>query len=149
MRRVNMIKANILLVDDDQNYVGTLTKRLSKRGLNVAKAGSGNAALEYIHVHSETEVVILDVKMPGMDGRQVLKEIKGRYPLIEVIMLTGHSAALSGIEGMKLGACDFLTKPCDLDLLMAKVDEAVSKKRRHEEKIREATLKEITDSSLH
>ena len=143
-----MTKANILLVDDNKGFVETMAKRLAKRGLNVAKTWSGEEALEYIHVHPETEVVILDVKMPGMNGRQVLKEIKANYPLIEVIMLTGHSTVLSGIEGMKLGAYDFLTKPCDINNLMAKIDEAVWKKRRHEEKIKEATIKEITDRSI-
>lgn len=143
-----MTNANVLLVDDEQSFVETMAKRLEKRDLNVAKADSGETALEYIHVHPETEVVILDVKMPGMDGRQVLKEIKANYPLIEVIMLTGHSTVISGIEGMKLGAYDFLTKPCDIDRLVAKIDEAACKKRRHEEKIREATLKEITDRSI-
>ncbi len=143
-----MTKANILLVDDNKSFVQTMAKRLEKRGLIVAKAFSGEEAFEYIHVHPETEVVILDVKMPGMDGRQVLKEMKANYPLIEIIMLTGHSTVISGIEGMKLGAYDFLTKPCDINHLVAKIDEAAWKKRRHEEKIRKATLREITDRSI-
>ena len=143
-----MTKANILLVDDEKSFAETMAKRLAKRGLKVAKAFTGEEALEYIHVHPETEVVMLDVKMPGMNGRQVLKEIKTDYPLIEVIMLTGHSTVMSGIEGMKLGAYDFLTKPCDINHLIAKVDEAACKKRRHEEKIMEATLREITDRSI-
>jgi len=89
-------------------------------------------------------VVILDVKMPGMDGIEALREMKTAYPLLEVIMLTGHATVESAIEGMKLGAFDYLMKPCDMDQLLSKVQEAVAKKRRHEEKIIEAQMKEIT-----
>ncbi len=139
-----MIDAKVLLVDDEKAFVDTMAKRLKKRNLKIAKAFSGEEALEHIHVHPKVEVVILDVKMPGMDGRAVLKEIKSNYPLIEVIMLTGHATVESGIEGMKFGAFDYLTKPCDIDNLITKVDEAANKKRRHEEKIMEARLREIT-----
>lgn len=139
-----MTDANVLLVDDEKDFVETMAKRLQKRKINIAKAFTGEEALEYISVHPKIEVIILDVKMPGMDGRDVLKEIKGNYPLIEVIMLTGHATVESGIDGMKLGAFDYLTKPCDIEHLIAKVDEAAHKKRRHEEKILEARLKEIT-----
>ncbi len=139
-----MIDAKVLLVDDEKAFVDTMAKRLEKRNLKISKAFSGEEALEYIHVNPKIEVVILDVKMPGIDGRAVLKEIKTNYPLIEVIMLTGHATVDSGIEGMKFGAFDYLTKPCDIDNLMGKVDEAANKKRRHEEKIMEARLREIT-----
>ena len=139
-----MIDAKILLVDDEKEFVGTMAKRLKKRKLNVSKAFSGEEALDFLAGHPETEVVILDVKMPEMDGCETLREIKRRFPLVEVIMLTGFASVNSGIEGMKLGAADYLTKPCDLDHLITKVDEAAHKKRRHEEKIMEARLKEIT-----
>jgi len=89
-------------------------------------------------------VVILDVKMPQMDGIEALKRIKAEYPLVEVIMLTGHATVETGIEGMKLGAFDYLMKPCEMDVLLAKVKEPASKKRAHEEKIIEARMKEIT-----
>lgn len=141
-----MSDARVLLVDDEKDFVHTIAKRLNKRNLTIAKAFSGEDAMAYIQEHPKTEVVILDVKMPGMDGQQVLKEIKQQYPLIEVIMLTGHATVESGIEGMKLGAFDYLTKPCDIENLIAKVDEAASKKRRHEEKIMEARLREISYS---
>ena len=141
-----MTKANILLVDDETSFVETMAKRLTKRGLNVATAYSGEEALEYIHVHPEIEVMVLDVKMPGMSGKAVLKEIKSHYPLVEVIMLTGHSNVFSGIEGMKSGAFDYLTKPCDIETLIVKVDEAANKKRRHDEKIMKAHLREISSN---
>jgi len=132
----------VLLVDDEKPFVETMTKRLGKRDLNVQAAFSGQEALDILKDHRNVDVVILDVKMPGMDGIETLKEIKKAYPLTEVIMLTGHATVESAIEGMKLGAFDYLMKPCDIDTLMSKVNEASRKKRNHEEKIKEAAVKE-------
>jgi len=135
--------AKVLLVDDEEPFVETLTKRLTKRELNVLTAFSGPEALEKLEKDPRIEVVILDVKMPGMDGIEALKQIKTKYPLVEVIMLTGHATVESAIEGMKLGALDYLMKPCDMEILMNKVREAASKKRKHEEKIAEARALQI------
>jgi DNA-binding NtrC family response regulator len=85
--------------------------------------------------NSGVEVVILDIKMPNMDGMTALKEIKSKFPLVEVIMLTGHATVETGIEGMKMGAFDYLMKPCDMDQLIEKVNEAAKRKRDQEEKI--------------
>ena len=139
-----MAIANVLLVDDEVPFVETMTKRLTKRELDVMSAHTGKDALITLDHHPGIEVVILDVKMPGMDGIETLKEIKKSYPLTEVIMLTGHATVESAIDGMKLGAFDYLMKPCDMDQLMAKVAEAAAKKRQHEDKIIEARMKEIT-----
>lgn len=139
-----MTDAIVLLVDDEKDFVTTMVKRLEKRKVNIRSAFSGEEALEILDRSTAIEVVILDVKMPGMDGEQTLRQIKQRHPLVEVIMLTGHASVESGIEGMKLGAFDYLTKPCELDHLIAKVDEAAVRKRRQEEKITEARIKEIT-----
>jgi DNA-binding NtrC family response regulator len=139
-----MAIANVLLVDDEDAFVETMTKRLVKRELLVLTAFSGKEGLAQLEKHPGIEVVILDVKMPGMDGIETLKEMKRSYPLVEVIMLTGHATVESAIEGMKMGAFDYLMKPCDMDTLMSKVTEAAAKKRRHEEKIIEARMKEIT-----
>jgi DNA-binding NtrC family response regulator len=81
--------------------------------------------------------------MPGMDGIETLKIMKSAYPLTEVVMLTAHATVESAIEGMRFGAFDYLMKPCDMEQLMGKVNEATRKKRGHEEKIREAHVKEI------
>ncbi|MFH0825129.1 MAG: response regulator, partial [Pseudomonadota bacterium] len=89
------------------------------------------------------DVVVLDVKMPGMDGVEVLKEIKKSYPLVEVIMLTGHATVETAIDGMKLGALDYLMKPCDIDVLLGKVLEAAGKKWKQEEKIAAARAMNI------
>ena len=139
-----MAVANILLVDDEAPFVETMTKRLTKRKLEVKTALNGPEALKALDKNPNVEVVILDVKMPGMDGVETLKEIKKRHPLVEVIMLTGHATVETAIEGMKLGALDYLMKPCEMELLMAKVEEAAAKKRSQENKIVAARLKEIT-----
>ena len=136
--------ANVLLVDDEVPFVETMTKRLTKRDLRITSAFNGKEALDKLEEDRSVEVVILDVKMPGMDGNETLKEIKRRYPLVEVIMLTGHATIESGIDGMKLGAFDYLMKPCEMDQLISKVKEAAAKKRQHEDKIIEARMKEIT-----
>jgi len=143
-----MFIADVLLVDDEEPFVKTLSKRLSKRDLHVIAAFSGQEALDKLETQDNIEVVILDVKMPGMDGIETLTEIKKRYPLVEVVMLTAHATVDSAIEGMKLGAFDYLMKPCDLDLLISKVKEAADKRRKHEEKIVQARIKDITSRRI-
>ena len=138
-----MLEAIVLLVDDEAPFVDTMTKRLTKRKLTVFKSYSGEEALETLKENSHIDLVILDVKMPGMDGIETLKEIRKEFPLVEVIMLTGHATVETSIEGMRLGAFDYLMKPCDMDVLIEKVNAAVSKKRDHEEKIREARVNVI------
>jgi len=132
----------VMLVDDEVPFVETMVKRLQKRNLTVLTAYSGKEALERLGKHRNTDVVILDVKMPGMDGIETLTEIKKAFPLVEVVMLTGHATVESAIEGMKLGAYDYLMKPCDMEQLMSKVNEAAEKRREHEDKIREARVRE-------
>jgi DNA-binding NtrC family response regulator len=137
------MKTVVLLVDDEIPFVETMTKRLSKRDLTIVSAHSGPEALTKLDKEDHVDVVILDVKMPGMDGIEALKEIKKAHPLIEVIMLTGHATIETGIEGMKLGAFDYLMKPCDIDMLLQKVQEARAKKDMHNEKIAQARIQEI------
>jgi len=139
-----MAIANVLLVDDEVPFVDTMTKRLNKRDLKVSTALNGADALEKLGTQREVEVVILDVKMPGMDGIETLREIKRTHPLVEVVMLTGHATVETAIEGMKLGAYDYLMKPCDMEILISKVGGAASRKRAQENKIVEARIKEIT-----
>jgi len=138
-----MTPSLVMLVDDEAPFVETMTKRLKKRDLDVISALSGQEALEILDYQRNVDVVILDVKMPGMDGIETLKNMKSAYPLIEVVMLTAHATVESAIEGMRFGAFDYLMKPCDMEQLMGKVNEAARKKGDHEEKIREAHVKEI------
>jgi len=139
---MNTVK--ILLVDDEKPFVDTMMKRLKKRKIDVVPAHDGLEALSCLDENRGVEVVILDIKMPNMDGMTALKEIKNKFPLIEVIMLTGHATVETGIEGMKMGAFDYLMKPCDMDQLIAKVNEAAKRKRDQEEKIMEARMQAIT-----
>jgi len=117
----------VLLVDDEAPFVETMTKRLVKRDMTVHTALSGIEALKTLKDHPDIDVVILDVKMPGIDGLETLRRIKSENPLTEVLMLTGHATVESAIEGMKRGAFDYLMKPCDLEQLIAKVKEAAKK----------------------
>lgn len=130
----------VMLVDDEVPFVETMRKRLDKRGLRITSAFSGEEALNLLKTEDSVDVIILDVKMPGMDGIEALQEIKRRHPLKEVIMLTGHATVETAIEGMKLGAFDYLMKPCDIDTLVAKVEEAARKKHSHDEKIEKARI---------
>jgi len=135
-----MMEPSVLLVDDEVAFVETLVKRLKKRNVRVSAAHSGYEALEKLSASGPTkiDVVILDVKMPGMDGLETLARIKEEHPLIEVIMLTGHATVESAIDGMKKGAFDYLMKPCEVDDLLEKLNEANDKKREREDKILEA-----------
>ena len=129
--------SRILLVDDEKDFVEMLTLRLQEIGEEVLQAYSGLESLEKLK-ETEIDVVILDVKMPGMDGIETLQEIKKNYPLVEVIMLTGHGTIETAVQGMKQGAYDFLIKPADFDDLTAKLNKA--RERRHDqmERIRKA-----------
>jgi DNA-binding NtrC family response regulator len=129
--------SRILLVDDEKDFVEMLTLRLEETGEEVLQAYSGMESLEKLK-ETEVDVVILDIKMPGMDGIETLQEIKKRYPLVEVIMLTGHGTIETAVQGMKLGAYDFLIKPADFDDLTTKLNKA--RERRHDqmERIRKA-----------
>lgn len=126
---------HVLLVDDEADFLETLLKRMKKRNVNVKGVKSGEEALEFLK-QNPVDVVVLDVKMPGIDGIQALREIKKTYPLIEAIMLTGHASLEVAIEGMELGAFDYLMKPIDIDDLLYKVQDAYEKKSIHGEKIK-------------
>jgi DNA-binding NtrC family response regulator len=139
-----MTIVKVLLVDDERPFVETMVKRLKKRDLQLVTAFNGQEALTQLEKEGDIEVVILDIKMPVMDGMEALSRIKSKHPLVEVIMLTGHATVETGIEGMKKGAFDYLMKPCDTDQLVEKVTEAAARKRKHEEKIVEARVKAIT-----
>ena len=135
-----MKEFHVLVVDDEQEFRDLTVKRLEKRGLKVEGAESGRRALEILE-HSRTDVVLLDVKMPGMDGIETLRQIRIMRPLVEVVLLTGHASVDSGIEGMKLGAFDYLMKPIELEPLLEKLADAYERKRLHQEKIEQAQMK--------
>ncbi len=132
-----MNELKMMLIDDEERYLSTTSRLLFKKGYEVVTAASGAEALEKLR-DAEIHVVILDVKMPGMDGITTLQEIKRLFPLVEVIMLTGHAAIESAVDGLRSGATDYLMKPTDIDDIIQKAEEAFSRRQRLEEKIRTA-----------
>ena len=133
---------NVLLVDDEKDFVESLSQRLELRGLAVKTAFSGDEALDLIREH-QFDVVVLDVLMPNKDGIQTLREIKHIEPLLHVIMLTGNATVEMAIEGMKLGAYDYLMKPTDTEELVDKISKAHALKTEHDERIRKAEINSI------
>jgi DNA-binding NtrC family response regulator len=126
----------VLVVDDELDFLETIVKRLKKRGVHAMGIDSGIKALKLLEDES-FDVVILDVKMPGMDGIETLREMKRKLPLMEVIMLTGHASVESGMQGIQLGAFDYVMKPADLDELMEKMRQAYQRKVLQEERMGE------------
>ncbi len=122
-----MDEINVLLVDDEKDFLEVLTKRLRKRKLRPVAAGSGEEAIRALQ-STPIDVVVLDMRMPQMDGLQTLREIKKLNPAVEVIMLTGHASVDAAVEGIELGAFDYLIKPVDIDELLYKVQDAFKKK---------------------
>ncbi len=137
-----MTRCRILVVDDEAEFTEAIVKRMQSRGLDTVGVTSGEKAIEMI-VQRVLDVVVLDIRMPGgMDGIRTLREIKRQQPLVEVILLTGHASVETSVEGMKLGAFEYLLKPVKLEDLMQKVGEACAKKAMHEEKIRNARIRQ-------
>jgi len=128
-----------LIVDDELDFLETIVKRLKRRKVDATGIDSGTKALELLE-QEHFDVVILDVRMPGMDGIETLKEMKKKRPLLEVIMLTGHASIESGMQGMQYGAFDYVMKPADIDDLLEKIQGAYERKALHEEKVRETKV---------
>ena len=118
----------LLLVDDEQGFVNVLAKRIGKRHIEVRKACSGFEAIQILREES-FDVALLDLKMEDMNGIEVLKIFKKMAPNLEVIMLTGHGSEIAAREGLECGAMDYLIKPCDFDVLIEKIQQAVSRRR--------------------
>ncbi|OQX26732.1 MAG: two-component system response regulator [Desulfobacteraceae bacterium IS3] len=116
-------RIRLLLVDDEKGYINVLSNRLSKRGIDVSKANSGSQGIQILR-NKDFDVAVLDLKMEDMDGIEVLKIFKKMDPELEVIMLTGHGSERAAKQGIEFGAFDYLTKPCEFDELLAKINEA-------------------------
>ena len=122
-------RIKLLLVDDEKGFADIIAKRMSKRNIEVTKAYSGAEALRAIR-KADFEVAVLDLKMEDMDGIEILKIFKKMDPDLAVIMLTGHGSEAAARDGIKFGAFDYLTKPCDLEELLAKIREAHQESKR-------------------
>jgi len=121
-------RISLLLVDDEEGFVNVIANRMSKRGIDTTKALNGTDAIQALR-RQDFDVAVLDLKMEDMDGIEVLKIFKKMVPEMPVIMLTGHGSAYAASEGIKQGAFDYLSKPCELQELIDKIREAVSKER--------------------
>ncbi|MCF8090434.1 MAG: response regulator [Desulfotignum sp.] len=142
-----MENMKLMLVDDEERYLLTTAKLMEKKGIDVVTAQSGAQALELLKTH-DIHVVILDIKMPGMDGFKTLRAIKTLYPPVEVIFLTGHATMDSAVEGLQFGAFDYVMKPADIDDIVTKAYEAFEKRQWLEDKIKGLTSGTETDVHL-
>ncbi len=131
------MRMRTLLIDDEQDFAWAVARRLAKRGVEVALAFDGKSGLEKL-ADEPFDVVVLDIRMPGMSGLEVLPRIKENHPLIEVVLLTAHASMESARAGMRLGAFDYLLKPCDFDTLLGKIREAARRKMKQEQRIQQA-----------
>lgn len=136
------MKIHVLIADDEKEFIETLAQRLEIRDFAVTAVTSGEAAIEMTG-KIDFDVIILDVLMPEIDGLEALKQIKAIKPITPVIMLTGEATVENAIQGMKLGAYDFLIKPTEADKLSDKIKAAYEVKHRHEERIRQAEIDNI------
>ncbi|MFC1811377.1 response regulator [Thermodesulfobacteriota bacterium] len=133
------MKIKVLLVDDEPDFVESLSQRLEIRDVDVKTSLGGDEALALVRTE-DFDVIVIDVLMPGKDGIETLREIKTIKPLIRVIMLTGNATVETAIEGMKLGADDYLMKPTETEDLVEKIHRAYKLKSEHEERIRRAEI---------
>lgn len=117
------MEAKVLLVDDEKEFLESMSERMRLRGMDVTTASSAKEALDFIE-SDFFDAVILDFQLPEMDGLAVLKKIKTKHPEAQIILLTGHASLERGLEAMKGGASDYLEKPADLDSLSKKIKEA-------------------------
>ena len=132
---------NILLVDDEKDFRDILAKRLARRGIHTLEAAGGEEALRLLE-EKPVDVIVMDVKMPGMDGIETLRRVKKRDPSAEVILLTGHTNTQDGVEGIKCGAFDYLSKPIKIEHLAQKITQAHNKTRRILAERQEAEFRE-------
>lgn len=127
-------KLKVLLVDDEQEFVETLADRLQMRDLEASTAHNGEEALSVVK-GEEPDVIVLDLKMPGIDGIEVLRRVKKAYPKVEVIILTGHGSEKDEEEARSLGAFDYVKKPADLDTLVSQIKNAFKQKLKKLERL--------------
>ncbi|HDM76785.1 MAG TPA: response regulator [Deltaproteobacteria bacterium] len=121
-------KPRVLIVDDEQDFANTLAERLTLRNFDTEVKRDGKGALVAVE-QNPPDVVVLDIKMPGIGGFEVLKRIKSEHPRLPVILLTGHGCTNNGIKGMELGAFDYLIKPVEIKELMTKIKAAIESSR--------------------
>lgn len=122
-----MAEMKVLLVDDEETFVKTLSERLKMRDLKNDTVYDGNQAIDFVN-ENEPDVMVLDLKMPGIDGMEVLRRVKKMYPNIQVIILTGHGTDRDEDESRRLGVFDYLKKPVDIEVLVGRIKAAYQEK---------------------
>ncbi len=135
------LKANVLLVDDEEQFLKVFSQRLEGRGLKIDTSTTGEDAIKRVK-GKEFDAIVLDLVMPGISGIETLQRLRSENPDLQIIILTGHGTVEKGIEAMKAGAVDFLEKPADMDKILEKIGEAKRKRillieKKHEEHIKE------------
>ncbi len=140
-----MKDSKILLVDDEVVFTNNMSKLLTNRAYRITAVHSGDAAIQALE-QEDFDVVVLDLKMPGKDGITTLREIKKLGLFTETLILTGHGSIDTALEAIKLGAYDFLAKPCEVDELVAKIEGAWGKKEKAEKKDIETKIQKVVES---
>ena len=135
------LPASVLLVDDETSFVEAMAERLALRNFKAIVANTGDEALAQLEKNPELDVVVLDLRMPGMGGIETLNEIKKKHPLMSVVILTGHATVKTSVEAMKTGAFEYLEKPYDIEQLVATITAALARKRKFEDRIFDARIK--------
>ncbi len=128
-----MKNARILLVDDETVFANNMSKLLNRRGYQATAVNSGDAALQTL-MDKSFDVMVLDLKMPGMDGIAMMHEMRKIGLFTEVLVLTGHGSIDTALEAIQLGAYDYLTKPCEIAELVSKIEAALERKAPKEKK---------------
>jgi DNA-binding NtrC family response regulator len=137
-----IMSEKVLLVDDEKDFLDIMSERMEARGMTVKTADSADQALKMLENES-FDAIVMDFKMPGMDGIQALKNMKTRKPELQIILLTGYATVEKTVEAMKIGATDLLEKPADLEALTAKIKQAKAEKMLLVEKQTEEKIKDI------
>ncbi len=135
-----MLQPNVLIVDDEQEFLEAVAERLANRGFSVDTAQNGADALDKI-ASNIFDAIVLDLMMPGIDGMETLKRALKKKPDLQIILLTGHATLQTGIEAIKLGALDFMEKPADIDALAAKINEGRDRRIEMDEQVREEAVR--------
>ena len=142
VNKEKIMSEKVLLVDDEKDFLDIMSERMEARGMTVKTADSADQALKILEKES-FDAIVMDFKMPGMDGIQALKNIKTRKPELQIILLTGYATVEKTVEAMKIGATDLLEKPADLEALAAKIKQAKAEKMLVVEKKTEDKIKDI------
>ncbi len=135
-------KINLLFVDDEEQFLESMSKRLESRDFNVTAVNRGEKAIEAAR-SNPLDIALVDLKMPGIDGEETLKELKKEHPWMEIVILTGHGSIDSAVDCTQSGAHSYLQKPCDLDQLLEVLKEAYKKRVMSKNKIEEQRMNEM------